>query len=228
MNLGPDQVKHAILYLIAFILSITVHEFGHALVATRLGDPTPRLQGRLTLSPIHHIDPIGTILLPLIMGLTASSSMVIPLIAWGKPVQTNPSAYTRRFSMSTGRMLVALAGPAMNLVMALVVSIVLIIAAKLGAPSLLITTGFHYLIQLNISLMVFNLIPIPPLDGGSVLAWVLPRSMQYIVDFLARWGTYILLFMVISPSLGFPLMRLVGYPIALITSYWAVAFSAFF
>ena len=228
MTLGPDQVKHAILYLIAFILSIAVHEFGHALVASRLGDPTPRMQGRLTLSPIHHIDPIGTILLPLIMGLTASSSMAIPLIAWGKPVQTNPSAYSRRLSMSTGRMLVALAGPTMNLVMAIIVTIILIIAGKLGASSMLITTGFHYLIQLNISLMVFNLLPIPPLDGGSVLAWILPRSMQNVVDFLSRWGMYILLFMVISPSLGLPLMQIIGYPISLITSYWAIAFSSFF
>jgi Zn-dependent protease len=84
----------------------------------------------------------------------------------------------------------------------------------------LISTVFHYLVRLNISLMVFNLLPIPPLDGGAVLAWVLPRSMHNVVDFLARYGSFILLFLVISPSLGLPLMRVIGYPIDLIMSYW--------
>lgn len=215
MNIGADQLQRAILYLIAFILSIAVHEFGHAWMANRLGDPTPRLQGRLTLAPQHHIDPIGTILMPIIMALSS-----VPLLAWGKPVQYNPGALTRRYSMSTGRMLVAIAGPAMNLIMALVVSIIIVIAAKFHAPDRLLNTIFHYLVRLNISLMVFNLIPIPPLDGGSVLAWALPRSMHNVVDFLARYGGFILLLMVISPSLGLPLLSVVGYPIDLITSYF--------
>ena len=218
MNIGLDQLRSAILYLIAFILCIAVHEFGHAFVASRLGDPTPRLQGRLTLAPQHHIDLIGTIIMPVLMAMPS-----VPLIAWGKPVQTNPAAYTRRFSMSTGKMMVALAGPAMNLLMAFVVSVIIVIAAKLNAPEHLLTTIFHYLVQLNISLMIFNLIPIPPLDGGAVLAWILPRSMHNVVDFLARYGGFILLFLVISPSLGLPLIRVVGYPISLITSYWLAA-----
>jgi Zn-dependent protease len=225
LSFGPDQIQHAILYLIAFILSITVHEFGHAWLANRLGDSTPKVQGRLTLSPLHHIDPIGTILMPLIMGFSAASSMAIPLLAWGRPVETNPSAYSRRFSLSTGRMLVSLAGPMMNLMLAIVVSIILIIASHLGAPNRLLGAGFHYLIQLNLSLMIFNLLPIPPLDGGSVLAWILPRSMQHIVDFLARWGGFILLFLVISPSLGLPLLNVVGYPITVLSSIWATVLS---
>jgi Zn-dependent protease len=216
LNIGADQLQRAILYLIAFILSIAVHEFGHAWMANRLGDPTPRLQGRLTLAPQHHIDPIGTILMPIIMALSS-----VPLLAWGKPVQYNPGALTRRYSMSTGRMLVAIAGPAMNLIMALVVSIIIVIAAKFHAPDRLLNTIFHYLVRLNISLMVFNLIPIPPLDGGSVLAWLLPRSMHNVVDFLERYGGFILLLMVISPSLGLPLLGVVGYPIDLITSYFS-------
>jgi Zn-dependent protease len=225
LSFGPDQIQHAILYLIAFILSITVHEFGHAWLANRLGDSTPKVQGRLTLSPLHHIDPIGTILMPLIMGFSAASSMAIPLLAWGRPVETNPSAYSRRFSLSTGRMMVSLAGPMMNLMLAIIVSIALIIASHLGAPNRLLGAGFHYLIQLNLSLMIFNLLPIPPLDGGSVLAWALPRSMQHIVDFLARWGGFILLFLVISPSLGLPLLSVVGYPIAVLSSIWATVLS---
>lgn len=220
MNIGADELKHAILYLIAFILCITVHEFGHAWVATRLGDPTPRSQGRVTLAPQHHIDPIGTILMPIIMALS-SASAAVPLIAWGRPVQTNPMAYTRRYSMSTGRMLVSLAGPTMNLIMAIVVSLIIVIAAKLHASEELIMTIFHYLVQLNLSLMIFNLLPIPPLDGGALLAWVLPRSMHSLVDFMARYGSFILLFLVISPSLGLPMMRVIGYPIDVVTYYWA-------
>jgi Zn-dependent protease len=220
LNIGADELKHAILYLIAFILCITVHEFGHAWVATRLGDPTPRSQGRVTLAPQHHIDPIGTILMPILMALSASSG-ALPLLAWGRPVHTNPMLYTRRLSMSTGHMLVSIAGPAMNLLLALLVSVLIVIAGKLHASSELLATVFHYMVQLNLSLMIFNLLPIPPLDGGAVLAWLLPRSMHNVVDFLARWGSFILLFLVISPSLGLPLMRVIGYPISLLTYVWA-------
>jgi Zn-dependent protease len=225
LNIGADDLKQAILYLIAFILCITVHEFGHAWVATRLGDPTPRAQGRVTLAPQHHIDPIGTLLMPIIMALSASSG-ALPLLAWGRPVQTNPMAYTRRLSLSTGRMLVSVAGPTMNLIMALAVSVVIVIAAKLHASEEMIVAVFNYLVRLNLSLMVFNLLPIPPLDGGAVLAWVLPRSMHNVVDFLARYGSFILLFLVISPSLGLPLMRVIGYPIDFLTIYWARGLSA--
>ena len=218
MNIGIDQVQRAILFLIAFILSIAVHEFGHAWVATRLGDPTPRLQGRLTLAPQHHIDPIGTILMPLVMAFTGAA-----LLAWGRPVQINPVAFSRRFSMSTGRMLVAVAGPAMNLLMALVVSVLIVIAARLGAPDRLLSAVFYYLVQLNISLMIFNLLPIPPLDGGSVLAWLLPRSMQGTVDFLARYGGIILLLLIITPSLGRVFGSVIGYPINVITTWFLFA-----
>jgi len=220
LNIGYDELREAILYLIAFILCITVHEFGHAWVATRLGDPTPRSQGRVTLAPQHHIDPIGTILMPIIMALSASSGG-LPLLAWGRPVQTNPMLYSRRLSMSTGRMLVSVAGPAMNLILALVVSIGIVIAARLHVSGEFLMAVFDRLVRLNLSLMIFNLLPIPPLDGGAVLAWVLPRSMHNVVDFLARWGSFILLFLVISPSLGLPLMRIIGYPINFITYFWA-------
>lgn len=215
MNIGLDKLQEAILYLIAFILCITVHEFGHAWVASKLGDPTPRLQGRLTLAPQHHIDPIGTILMPILMAFTS-----IPALAWGRPVQVNPAAFTRRFSMRTGNMLVSIAGPAMNLLMALLVSIIIVIAAKLNFPPHMLTVIFQYLVSLNISLMIFNLIPIPPLDGGAVLAWLLPRSMHNVVDFLGRYGSFILLFLVISPSLGLPLIGVIAYPIKLITGIW--------
>lgn len=212
MNIGIDQVQKAILYLIAFILSIAVHEFGHAWVANRLGDPTPRLQGRLTLSPLHHIDPVGTVLMPIIMVFAS-----VPLLAWGRPVQINPAALSRRFSMSTGRMLVAIAGPTMNLIVAILVTIIIAIAVRVGAPPRLLLGVFYYMVQLNISLMIFNLLPIPPLDGGSVLAWVLPRSQQHVVDFLARYGFLILLFLVLTPALGSAFSKVIGLPIGLLS-----------
>src|SRR5262245_47322474 len=116
MDISADQLRLALLSLIAFVVAVSVHEFGHGLVADRLGDRVPRLQGRLTLSPMAHIDPIGTILLPLLGALLPGQ---VPMLAWGKPVQTNPNNYTRRFSRRTGHMFVALAGPTMNLVLAL-------------------------------------------------------------------------------------------------------------
>jgi Zn-dependent protease len=221
LNIGPDQIARAILYLIAFILCVAVHEFGHAWMANRLGDPTPRLQGRLTLSPLHHIDPIGTIVMPLIMTFTAA-----PLFAWGRPVQYNPAALTRRLSMRTGQMLVAVAGPSMNLLMAILVSVGIVIAARFGVSAHLLQRVFEMLVQLNLALMIFNLLPIPPLDGGSVLAWLLPRSMQHVVDFLARYGTIILIFLVLSPSLGLPLMNIVGYPIRFLTGVFLSGINA--
>ena len=217
MNIGIDQIQQAILYLIAFILCVSVHEFGHAWVANRLGDPTPRSQGRLTLSPLHHIDPIGTILIPLLSALSPGS---LPFMAWGRPVQTNPMAYTRRFSVSTGRMFVSLAGPAMNVVMALLVSLVIVVGAHLGLSARIQSALFHYMVSLNLVLMCFNLLPIPPLDGGAVLAWVLPRSMHGIVDFLQRYGGLILLLLVLSPMAGLPLMGIVMYPMAVVVSLW--------
>ena len=217
MNIGIDQVQQAILYLIAFVLCVSVHEFGHAWVANRLGDPTPRMQGRLTLSPIHHIDPVGTLLIPFI---SAVSQAALPLMAWGRPVQTNPLAYTRRLKMNTGRMLVAIAGPTMNLFMALIASIVIVIASRTGAPARLQGAIFTYLVQLNLILMCFNLLPIPPLDGGAVLAWVLPRSWQGVVDFLQRYGVFILLLLVLSPMLGLPLLGIVMYPMAIVINLW--------
>ena len=208
-----DKVREALLFLIALILSISVHEFGHAFVATRLGDPLPRAQGRLTLSPRAHIDPIGTIAFPLLMFFTG-----VPLLGWGRPVETNPATYTRRFSPAFGHLLVSLAGPFMNLLMDTVVSAGVVVA---GHAHVLSAEGFaqvfHLLIGLNLFLMFFNLLPIPPLDGGAILAWALPRSLQYIVHFLSRWGFLLLFGLMMVPSVFRPLML----PGAILTDRWA-------
>ncbi len=214
LNVSIDKAAEAILFLIALILSITVHEFGHALVASKLGDSVPRSQGRLTLSPLRHIDPIGTILFPLLMVFTG-----IPLLGWGRPVETNPNNYTRRFSRLTGHMLVALAGPGMNLLMAVLVSALVVLGARTGV----MTPGMGgaligHMVQLNLGLMFFNLLPIPPLDGGAVLAWLLPRSMHGLIDFLSRWGFLILMGLMFTGTLGYLMI-----PGAMVSRWWIIA-----
>ena len=204
MDISPDQVKHAILSLIAFIISVSVHEFGHAWMANRLGDDLPRSQGRLTLSPMAHIDPLGTILLPLVAALVPAG---IPLIAWGKPVQTNPAAYTRRLSPRAANLLVSLMGPAMNLLLAGVISVVFIALAKSGVLSFALAVSLiNYLLVLNIMLMAFNLLPLPPLDGGSILEALLPDRLHFITQFLRRYGMILLFILFMTRALAI-LMR---------------------
>jgi len=216
MEITADHVRVALLSLIAFVVSISVHEFGHALVADRLGDRIPRLQGRLTLSPAAHIDPIGTILVPLLGSFLPSS---FPLLAWGKPVQTNPNNYTRRFSMRTGHMIVAAAGPLMNLLLAVLASVIFLIVGKLGWLSPEFAAALvNYVLALNISLMFFNLLPVPPLDGGTVLAGLLPESLQFILQPLERYGMLLLFVM-----MYFGIIRLLMRPAGYLTKMWAGA-----
>lgn len=199
-NPGPEQIRDAAIYVIALIASIAVHEFGHAFVADRLGDPTPRSQGRVTLNPIAHIDPIGTIIVPLIVFFTGA-----PIIGWGKPVQVSPLAYVRRtskgrrISMSTGDILVTAAGPAMNVILALIVTIIFaillatrVISVNSSKTIYDITEGIIKVIMLNWSLVFFNLIPCPPLDGSWILFHLLPRKYEHITDFMGRYGFLIL------------------------------------
>lgn len=166
------------------IVALSLHEFGHAAMATRMGDPTPRLQGRLTLNPLAHLDPMGTlfIIVTLMMGFG---------FGWGKPVQTNPAYYS---DYRMGRILVAIAGPAMNLCQAM-----LAIAAGFLLYSANVNIGvighmiLFYFIVINVVLMLFNLIPIPPLDGGHVLEMVAPPAMREGIRRMAPFGILIVL-----------------------------------
>ena len=184
------------------MLSVAVHEFGHAWMANRLGDRLPAQQGRLTLSPIAHIDPIGTLLMPLLAVFAPGG---FPLLAWGKPVQTNPKAYTR-LPPRTGHMLVALMGPAMNLVLALVISVVLVLVGRTGIlPQGIAEAAIDFFLRLNIMLMFFNLLPVPPLDGGAVLAGLLPDRLQFIPAFLQRYGMLVFFALLLTGVLKFVL-----------------------
>jgi Zn-dependent protease len=176
------------IYLICLILSIAVHEYCHAVAADRLGDPTPEQQGRLSLNPVVHADPVGTLLMPIVAAFTS-----LPLLGWGRPVETQPRNYTRKMSMRGGMALVAAAGPFGNFVLALVVLVVAGAISRTmgldeGVNMILVT-----MLQLNVMLMVFNLLPLHPLDGGKILAALLPARYDYVDDFLMQYGPWILL-----------------------------------
>lgn len=168
----------------AIIIALSLHEYGHAAMATKMGDPTPKAQGRLTLNPLAHLDPMGTVFIILTLFMHF-------VIGWGKPVQTNP-AYYHDYKM--GRILVAIAGPAMNLAQAmLAVAIGYVLytsGADIGAFGHLFLAVF---IIINIVLMLFNLLPIPPLDGGHVLEMIVPWHMRETVRRITPYGILIVL-----------------------------------
>src|SRR3954454_1885054 len=122
MNLSPEQIRWILFRVMILIASVAFHEFGHAIMADRLGDDTPRRQGRVTLNPLAHADPIGTLLLPIVGSVYAAAGGGLGGFGWGRPVQWNPTRILRKWSMATARILVAIAGPAMNIVLALLVS----------------------------------------------------------------------------------------------------------
>lgn len=194
------------------IFSIILHEITHGFVADRLGDPTARLSGRLTLNPIPHIDPLMSIALPLI--LIVSGSPVI--FGSAKPVPIDP------FNFREGRKdmgIVGLAGPGTNLGLALVAAVLAKIIVSLNLPYPIGHTlyGILYLAAFyNLLLAAFNLIPIPPLDGSRILAAILPKKQAYFLNFLEPYGIFILFFFLLFPIGGFSL----GYLIFNLVTFW--------
>ena len=170
------------------LIAITIHEFAHAWAADKLGDPTPRLQDRLTLNPKAHLDPLGTIAI-LFIGF-----------GWGKPVMFDPYNLENPKRDSA---LIALAGPASNLLLALGISLLI----RFGGPLLpnVIQLGqlLYFTLYINVMLAIFNLVPVHPLDGGKILIGLLPRDLAIEVDdFLRRYGMYVLLFMILPLGPG--------------------------
>lgn len=185
------------LSLIAIILlaALPIHEFAHALTAYRMGDGTAKLLGRLTLNPIVHFDPVGGTLL--ILTLLTGSGFVF---GWAKPTPVNPS------NLRGGRQgdaIVALAGPLSNLILAMAAAIPFRVMVATGVDAPFLVLGILYLfIQINVSLMIFNLIPLPPLDGSHVLLAVVdPRTSWRLRTILTQYGSLILLGLILIPSL---------------------------
>jgi Zn-dependent protease len=200
MDLTGDQIQTIIQVLIILILSICVHEFGHAIVADKLGDPLPRSQGRTTLNPVAHADPIGTLLFPLIaLVATAGHSLGF---GWGRPVEVSPRHFSRRFSMRTGHMMVAAAGPAMNILFGVFISLVHLALLGTGVLDLQspLTAPLITAVQINFVLAFFNFIPAPPLDGAAVLEGLLPARYLPTWHKLAVYGPFVLMAVIFIPQ----------------------------
>lgn len=207
-----------IIGIIGFAFTIIIHEVSHGLVAERLGDPTARIKGRLTFNPIPHIDILGSIVFPLTLLIMRSPF----LFGWAKPVPVDP--YNLR-NPKKDMAIISLAGPLANILMAIILSLFLrILIAQFPNTGLFVL--FYYLINFNIALAIFNLIPIGFLDGGKVLAGLLPQKQSVIFEnIMERFGlilTFLLVFplfggnslasIIISPVVGFFLKILIpGY-----------------
>lgn len=182
------------LSLAVLIASLTFHEAAHAWAADRLGDPTARLLGRLSLNPLVHIDPVGTVLFPLVAVATG-----VPLIGWAKPVPVD----IRRLAVPRRDFaLVAAAGPASNLLLAIGAAIVFSIVSPGDAELGFAAYAVGFVVVVNVLLAVFNLIPVPPLDGGNILLGILPVSMAGVVERLRPYGILVLYGLMFSGALS--------------------------
>lgn len=217
-------VFEVVTWLIPLVLAIVLHEVAHGLVANALGDPTARDAGRLSLDPARHIDPVGTVILPLIMVIAHA-----PVFGWAKPVPINPS---RLRNPRWGGLLVTAAGPGTNLLLALLASAGM--AAMLGWThgegfwrAFLLANLFNFVL-VNLFLGVFNLIPVPPFDGGNIVAALLPPPLGARWRALGRYGLLImLLLLVVLPSLvpGLNILGwIVGPPVAWLLSHLRALF----
>lgn len=201
---NTGELLALLLTLPGVIIAITFHEYAHAQAAYKLGDDTPKIQGRLTLNPLAHIDPIGFLMLIFIH------------LGWGKPVEINPRNFNRKMSMSAQEAIVALAGPLMNIFIAFILTIIIFLITIYAPAFILTRMGYIIMLTLqlavsvNIGLGVFNLIPIPPLDGSKILMHFLPynaknwfighQNMFYLI-FLILWITNLVSY-IISPIIN--------------------------
>lgn len=202
MDLNAEQIRWILIGLFVLIVSVALHEFGHAVTAHKLGDDTPNRQGRVTLNPLAHADPIGTFLLPLVGGIYGAMGGAVGGFGWGKPVEWNPARIRRGVSMSTASILVSIAGPAMNLLLAVVVASVSVVLISQGvAIGGDVHKVLYFAVVTNFVLFFFNLLPVPPLDGGHVVQAFLPYQHRKKFESYARFAPFLLLALIMIPQL---------------------------
>ncbi|MBX3290946.1 MAG: site-2 protease family protein [Acidobacteria bacterium] len=216
-----NLVSNLIVYLVVLLLAISAHEAGHAWMSYRYGDDTAYMLGRVTLNPVKHTDPIGTLLIPIITFVAAfSAGVMLPLIGWGKPTPVNPNKWTK---YKEANVMVSIAGIGANLILATMGFIVfkvlleteIINAGNIADGMVKVLAMFlQSMIFLNVSLAVFNLLPFPPLDGSKVLATFLPKSFEPILDMLETYGFLILILLVYMGVIG-----IIIYPFYMLVSY---------
>ena len=199
-------------WLIPLIIAIVFHEVSHGLVANLLGDPTAKRRGRLTFNPLKHVDPFGTVILPMALAVTGA-----PVFGWAKPV---PVVSQRLRNPRYHMILVALAGPGMNLLLALVASLVfagLVATSPQGVAWAFVAQNLLNFIVINVFLAIFNLIPIPPFDGGHVVEGLLPRRLAVHYAKLRRYGFLLLIILLLVVPMLFPnadiVQRIIGPPV---------------
>ena len=187
---GTGKIFNLILSIPAVLLAITVHEFGHAFAAYKLGDDTPVQQGRLTLNPLDHIDPLGIAML------------LFAHIGWGKPVQVDPRNYNRNISVEKADAIVSFAGPLMNFITAIIFAFIYCAIVNFASNAFfasnigyIIASIMLSIITMNVGLGVFNMIPLPPLDGSKIFLPVLPRNAK--VWFIQNEQTFYFIFIII-------------------------------
>lgn len=203
MDLSVEQIRWIFIYLFVLIVSIAFHEFGHALIATKCGDKTPEREGRVTLNPIAHIDPIGTLLLPIVGSIYGAANGTVGGFGWGKPVSWQPHRIKRGMKMSTAIILVAIAGPFMNLFLAVTIALVHII---LLSQDVIAASGdasriLYFASATNMLLMFFNLLPLPPLDGGHVVEQFVPYKHRQRFEEIFRYAPFVLLAILMIPQI---------------------------
>ena len=196
----PD-FQTLLIWVIPVLLAITLHEAAHGWTASKFGDHTARMMGRVTLNPVKHIDPVGTIVVPLAL-LIMSTGFIF---GWAKPVPINFNALR---SPKSGMIWVALAGPGANLIMAIGWLFVAILSVNINMPVILKMAGAG--IFINLLLAVFNLLPIPPLDGSRVISALLPNPLAYKYNQLERYGFVILIGLMFIGGFSYIVWPIVG------------------
>ncbi|HYJ29825.1 MAG TPA: site-2 protease family protein [Allosphingosinicella sp.] len=204
----PDLLFRIASLLIPLVFAIVLHEISHGWVANAFGDPTAKEQKRLSPNPIRHVDPVGTVILPLVLAVTGA-----PVFGWAKPV---PVVAERMRKPRVHMMLVALAGPGMNLLLALLAALTLafvlaLVAAPVGFWTMFALANLDNFIWLNVFLAVFNMLPVPPFDGGHVVEGVLPRRMVGGWRRLGRYAFPILILLLLVLPMISPRLSVVAW-----------------